>query len=302
MLCHPLSENIFCSLKPSLCTSKRVGEGKPWEDVRGHWGLGLGSCTGAWQGWLCTPGGDCSVAIIAQSPLRMLESTGEDAEPVRAPVQATPSEKPRVDVFSEHSEKQQPGQVSSLPAGRESRSRRADSSGCLGPADIHQHCWALAAYTAHDQHLQISLLLSAAGAEGLDDSQHLMLNSHSLMEGGGILRWLFKPVHFTWIFLTYIKLSPFLVHLVNRGSLCWAAFACGKFRVSFVWHPEQQLPITSASPRDTHVSNWCSTRASYGLSLMIPGEQRHYSPFPQAAEPTGESGPELFVGEHIALH
>lgn len=49
------------------------------------------------------------MAIIAQSPLRMLESTGEDAEPVRAPVQATPSEKPRVDVFSEHSEKQQPG-------------------------------------------------------------------------------------------------------------------------------------------------------------------------------------------------
>lgn len=76
--------------------SKRVGEGKPCQGVRRQWVPGARGCTGAWQSWLCTPGGDCSVAITAQSPLRMLESTGE----VKVPVQALPSEKLRADVFS----------------------------------------------------------------------------------------------------------------------------------------------------------------------------------------------------------
>lgn len=148
--------------------------------MSGQWAPGAGKLQRGLAGLAVHPRRRLFSCHHSPSPLRMLESTGEGKVPTRAPVQALPSEKPRADVFSECSGKQQPCQVSSLPAGRESRSRRVDSSRCLGSADIHQHCWALAGHTARDQHLQISLLSSAAGAEGLDDSQSLMLKRVTL--------------------------------------------------------------------------------------------------------------------------
>lgn len=144
-----------------------MGERKPWQVVRGQWAPGAGELHRGLAGLAVHPRRRLLSCHHCPGSLRMLKSTGEGKVPARAPVQDLPSVKPRADVFSECSGKQQP-------------CRKVDSRGCLGSADIHQHCWALAGHTAHDQHLQISLLSSAPGAQGLDDSQSLMLKRVTL--------------------------------------------------------------------------------------------------------------------------
>lgn len=115
------------------------------------------------------------------------------------------------------------------------------------------------------------------------------------MEGDGILRWFFKPLRFTWVFLTSVKLSPFRMQADLEAHSAGQLLLVENYRfLLFGTQSSKSPPFPHL--QGTLMSNWYSTGACHGLSLMIPEERRCYSPFPHAAELTGESEPELFDG------